>query len=513
MTDRNPKIITSFQSRLEVDSAVRGLGNTTTDAELRQQAQQIAANYGEQALTPLLALLDTPSPQLRGGLGYLATFLERDKVVPALRSIAFDRTLPDRPRLAAITILERFLEIEPDPVMYEGMASPEELAVQSLREVMAEAQSNSLVLVEYLEQLSHEPADVLLTMVRSARRLEGPEAVEMLRLFAQDPNAQAAQEALHMLGASSDPSAAVALRTLLPSLPPALRPQGERSLQKLRLRGISAATPLPPPPGLRCLASPPDSQGNQVIWFLQQMPHDQAATVLRLLLTPLAGVVWASGQIVADKAELPPQLPVGALHGDPRTGGPRGDLMLEAPFDYGRHQVQLALEQNWEKAQPTPLAYRLLNPLLWQWTAMQATPPTSPQSDATRDATRLLSHPALAAWFFLTSEVYEAAERLLLESDRVSMGEVDLTINALQQRFAADEKLVTALQHHLRTLEEWLLLAGEPGTARQAHAAADTLSINPAEHPLLTQMCAQGLRIAMINLARGIRWQQSTPDR
>ena len=71
--------------------------------------------------------------------------------------------------------------------MYVGMASPEELALQSLREVLAEAQANRLVLVEYLEQLAQEPPDVLRTMVRSAKRLEGDEGVEILRLFATGP--------------------------------------------------------------------------------------------------------------------------------------------------------------------------------------------------------------------------------------------------------------------------------------------------------------------------------------
>ena len=126
MTDQSPKIITTFQNRLEMEAAVRSLGETSSDWELRQRAVEVAQRYGDKILPALVGALDTSNPQLRGGLGHLTKRLDKDAAVAALRAAALNRTLSDQARLTAITILEGFREVPPDDAMYAGMAAPEQ---------------------------------------------------------------------------------------------------------------------------------------------------------------------------------------------------------------------------------------------------------------------------------------------------------------------------------------------------------------------------------------------------
>ncbi|MCB0200067.1 MAG: hypothetical protein KDI03_08345, partial [Anaerolineae bacterium] len=72
MSDSSSKIITTFQDRLALNTAMKSLAQTTTAAEVRQRAAEIAAEFGDRALPALLSHLNTTDPQMRGGLGMLA---------------------------------------------------------------------------------------------------------------------------------------------------------------------------------------------------------------------------------------------------------------------------------------------------------------------------------------------------------------------------------------------------------------------------------------------------------
>lgn len=511
MNESNSKIIRSFQSRLEIDTAVRSLGNTTSEAELQQLAKEIVEKYGEQATPALLALLNTTDPQLRGGLGHLAAMLPQENVVPVLRAAAYNRSLSDQARLTAITILENFLGIEPDQAMYDGMASPEELAVLSLKELLAETRADPMVVVEYMDQLSREPIDVQLAMVHGAQRLEGDERLELLRMFAQDPHVAVAQESLQGLGALIDAEAGQALHSLLPNLPPEMRVQGERALRKLRLRGIPIDEHTPPPVEGRCLASPPDGQDNQLLWFVLPASEKDTSQLLQVLITQQTGVTQASGSYAADNASLPAPAVVGTVHRAEQGAGPRGGLILEAPFDYGRRRVLQALEANWRAAAPTPLPYRLLNPLLWRWRRPGSAEKLQEASQAVQEGTTpLMQHPAMASWYLLTDEIYRVAEALMLSQEEVTVEQVEQATSTLAREAAADAEVVAGLYRSLESLREWLGLAGEPAAAEEAAAIAAALSKSPTEsslpasQALLTHMCLQGLRTAMVTLTLGV---------
>ena len=169
----------------------------------------------------------------------------------------------------------------------------------------------------------------------------------------------------------ADPAAATALQTLIPTLPPAARSAAKRSLQKLRLRGVPVATPAEAPTGARCLAGPIDPQGTQLLWFLSPGDQDETYDGLQILITK-DGVADAAAAYDIPMEAAPARQTTGALIG-PTPDQPH-PLWLEAPFDYGRRRVLDALAHNWEHDLLTPLAYRLLNPLLWRWAPAQPAP-------------------------------------------------------------------------------------------------------------------------------------------
>ncbi len=502
MSDQSPKIITTFQNRLEMDAAVRSLGETSGDWELRQHAAEIAQRYGDKVLPALVAALDTSNPQLRGGLGHLAKRLDKDAAVAALRAAALNRALSDQARLTAITILERFLEMPPDDAMYMGMAAPEQLALRSLQEVLADAQSDRMVLVEYFRQLDQEPPDVQLTMVKAARLLDGAQGVELLSMFAQEPARPVALEALQTLGMIADPAAAATLQGVAPNLPPELRQQAERSLQKLRLRGVAVPALSAPPDEARCLASAVTGEGHQMLWFFLPNIGAPGGDVLEVLVSQVQGLVAAAGRRQVEAGSMPERQAPGTL----LQGGADQPLLLEAGLDYGRRRLLAALPGNWASEQPTPLPYRLLGPQLWRWTRPEpvASPPGA--AAATReDTTRLMQHPAMGSWFLQSRAIYARAERVLTGSEAPTHEAfAQMIAETLQQALDSGDISPAALQSSLHAMAEWFALAGDAEHADLALAAAQTVEEDPASHPLLLLMSELGLRLAMINLARGL---------
>jgi hypothetical protein len=359
-----------------------------------------------------------------------------------------------------------------------------------------------MVISQYFEQLSLEPADVQITMAKAARRLEGAEGVDILRIFAQDPLTPVAQEALQALGMITDPSAAAALRSVIPNLPPDTRTQAERSLQKLRLRGVPIAQPAMAPPGCRCLASPADVQSNQVLWFI--VPEDNASTceVLNVLVNAAGGLVAAAGAYGVAEESLPAPQSTGTLL---ELAGQSQPLWLETPFDYGRRRVVDALLLN-TMEQPTPLVYRLLNPMLWRWTTPE---PPAPAPDlpaiSAEESPALLRHPAMGSWFAHSRQVYLAAETLLTGSQIPTPEHLAQTVQELiQAELAGDYLRPALLRAGLLTMRDWFVIASDVEHAALASAAASTIELDPAHHPLLLHMVEIGLRLAMVNLARGL---------
>ena len=501
MADSSSKIITTFQNRLEMEAALRSLGQADNDRALRQRAAEIVAQHGQKILPLLLAALDTPSPQVRAGLGFIAQQLERESAVAALRAAAHNRSLSDQARLAAIVILERFLEEDAEDAMYAGMAAPHELALQSLREMLAETHTDVAVLAEYFRQLDEEPDDVHLAMLRATRTLEGTEGVPVLSMFAQDANHLVAQEALQALGTIADSAAGLALQGLLPNLPPDLRQQAERSLQKLRLRGVAVPGLQAAPATARCLASPITAEGFQVLWFW--LPQtDGTALDMHLLVNIQTGIVAAGQTAAVYETAIPAAQPHGAL----LRGALDQPLLQETSIDYGRRRLLALMPQHWHAGRSTPPLYRLLSPQLWQWTSPAAAAPLPAETVARREDTpQVLHHPAMAAWVMQSQPIYARAEEILTGAEApTSESFAHLVQETLRAQLNSGDLSAEALQAHLLAMAEWFMLAGEVHLSGLALAGARTLTEEPEQHPLLLAMCDLGLRLASVALARGL---------
>ncbi|MEA3337773.1 MAG: hypothetical protein U9R25_17900 [Chloroflexota bacterium] len=502
MSDRHSKIITSFQNRLALENAIRSFADTSDDQELYEKAQGIAEQHGEQAIPAMLAALNTSNPQLRGGLGYLSTFFDQDRTITALSAVARDRSEPDQARMSAIMILQRYLGVEPDESMYANMASPEKLALQSLQQVLAEVPANPSILLDYLGQLSFEPLDVLMTMVQSTRRLSEGERVELLRLFAQDPHTPAASEALGILGSTINREASKALQELIPTLPPDRKPEARRALQKLRLQGIAVTPPAPPPAASRCLASPIDIMGRQLLWFCVPNEDEETCAVLQLQITGQAGIVDALGNLSVPNETLPPAMSKGTLHAADKSLP--GLTWLEAPFDYGRRRVLDGLSTNWLHRTTPSLAYRFHNVALWRWSPPQPRPTSAePQPVAPEETLILLDQVAMAGWVLLSERVFEAAEAMLETGKEITPEQFERGVEQLTRTEFADQSAQQALvKTSLNKMSEWLALAGEQTTADLAAATAWSLDRSPEGHPFLLAVTARGLRSILIALAQ-----------
>ncbi len=507
MGSRDSKIITTLRQRRQIERAIQAFTEAESEEELIERAAEIA-RQGEVVLPVLLAYLGASDPQLRGGLAHIARLLPREKVVPALRAAARDRTRSDRERMTAMTILERYLDEELGPDLFEGLADPETLALESLQEVLAEVHEDPQVLIEYLSQLEEEPAETALIIVRAARRVDPADAIELLRMLSLDPRRRVAQQALRELGSLRLPAAVTALRSLLPNLPATLKPLAERSLRKLQLSGVRA--PTPDTSQWRALVSPLDSEGRQALWFLRSSSEETDHLFIGLLLNDQMGIQYALKGEDLPFPHLAADPAIGTVHvvRMPQLG--TSALLLEASFDVGRAILLEAISQHLEKGQPLPMPYRFYCVHLW---AVPWAPPEEPEAEAPPDdaswslerAAEMLRHPAFHAWGLQTPWVYDVAESLLQGSSGWPADEEFATAAQGIAARAFEGQIPEELADRLRRMSRWLRLAGDAETARLAlWTAAHLRDVSPASHPFLLRLAEAGLRAAVHNLARGI---------
>lgn len=474
------KVLNGLLQRRALEQAFAELGRTTDPAAVQQQAQTIA-EYGSAALQHLLTLLDTPDPQLRGGLGQVARCLPRDQVVPALRAAVRDHERSDQARLAAVTLLERFLGEPVDGALIGSLGNPDFAARQSLLELIAAMDEDPLSVVEYLEQLDQQQADVsamvldALPAVQPSPAEAGSHLATLLRLLAQGEDARLARRAVDELVRLRTPAALRALASLVPNLPPALAPVAERGLRKLRFSGVQETAEHDPDrepwyaPDLnwRALISAVDASGGQLIWFVGTKPTTadapagkgrKRAVFFTVLVHHSDGLRGASGSLRANAEHVPPKRRVGAVHfivGDETNPGV---ALLEAPFGMACAALREALALNWEAGQPTPMGYRLFSPLVWL--SEEARDPGPDEAAEERMAARengtetldaygeselvaVLEHPSFYGWF----------------------DEVEGTSLAPAE--------AAAFARRFRAMSRWLKAAGDDETAPRAAAIAE----------------------------------------
>ena len=166
----------------------------------------------------------------------------------------------------------------------------------------------------------------------------------------------------------------------------------------------------------------------------------------------------------------------------------------------------VSMPRTWAADQPTPLPYRLLGPQLWRWTRPEPADALPETPEATgKDTVKLMQHPAMGSWFLQSRSIYARAERVLTSAEAPRPEAfAQLIAETLREALDSGDLSPTAMQANLAAMVEWFTLAGDSEHAGLALAAARTVEEDPAGHPLLLLMSELGLRLAMINLARGL---------
>lgn len=518
MSAPETKIITKLLERRQIEADLRDMLEATSDLEFRRRAQRIA-DQGQEVLPAIVANLDQADARMLTAMGMVTTFLDREESVRTLRQAVLQSRLTDQGRVAAMTILQRFLGQAPDEQLLESLADPEAVALSSLEEILKQAAKEPAVLVEYVEALDRQEPDVVLSVVR---RLEGaaqgigptsnswveerniglePEqVVELLRLMAQDVREEVAAAAVEALGTLRLPEAAQALQSLVPALAPDLQPAAERLLRKLQFSGVEVR-PLPAPdPEWRALISPPGGRGQQSVWFIlpeQGAPH---ARFLNLLIHDRAGLVEAVGHPQVPALMLPPRRPAGHVHDVALPDGAGVMLMLEGSFDLGRRLVRDALADNRETQIPVAGALRLLSPWLWCSAGADALPTRRlPQLEnetaLARHSDRLLAQPAFVSWTLRGEILLDTAEEIQRHPGR----DLDVWVRRLAAELFSNPEVTEAFQQRLTAMSEWLLLSGGEASARLALATANALGARAADQLFVQALIRRDLVLILEN--------------
>ena len=497
----NARVLTGLMERRALEAAFSELAGITSPTLQVERAQEIA-RQGDAALHVLLSFLDTSDPQLRGGLGQVAARLPREEVVPALLHVARSRERSEQARLTALTILDRFLHESVDETLLGGLANPEALAQQSLREVLHEMARSPFSVIEYLNQLAEQPPEVARMILDAIPSMPAsPDLVTLLRMLAQGNDAFLAQGALEQLGRTRTVDAALALSCLAATLPPQRAPLADRGLRKLRLGGVSlpvteaGADSL----GWRALLSPLNGAGYQVIWFVGRSSLRAHGTLFSVLTHDPEGIVGSFGSAEVPVDALPPQQPLGTLHAVAQSADMPPITFLEVTFDAGRQTIREALELNWQGGNPTPLEYRLLNPLIWS--TRFSPEPGLPAIPSARECTpaetiKVLQHPAFAGWYWQDPALIEAARKLGPEPSQEAR-RAAVTKLAIS-KFTPE--VIASYQRRLRAMARWLALAAQPEMAACAQALGDQLGMGePVGSPFVRRLIGLGLNMAIIN--------------
>ena len=504
------KIITKLRERRQIEAEFRQMIAASSDLDYRRLAVEIAS-LGSQVIPVLVDNLANADVRMLSALGTVAAHLNHEQVSQALHRTILQPRRSDSERMAAMTILERFLGEPLDEGLMTALADPERMAVLSLEEVLTVAARDSAVLIDYIQGLDQQEPDVVLAVIRTLRELGDATAstglarrvVEPLRMMAQDVRTEISSEALQALGAIRLPEAARALQTLAPIVEPTLRPLAERSLRKLRFVGVDLDDLSLPDPSWRALISPVDGLGHQSLWFIQENKRTSQARFLNVLLNDRFGLVEAVGHHQVPVQMLPLHRPFGYLHDISMPNGSGTMLMLEASFDLGRRMVRDLLPNNWKTQIPVAGAMRLLSPWLWEVGGTDSLPDrVLPEVSSERELARaesghLLSHPAFSTWTAQSTATLIAAEEMQGQHDWSR----EIWIRRLASELFSDAMVAQIFSRRLATMSEWLLLSGDEPRAQQARIVSEEiLGKNPQNLPFVRALVHRDLERTLHSL-------------
>jgi hypothetical protein len=240
--------------------------------------------------------------------------------------------------------------------------------------------------------------------------------------------------------------------------------------------------------------------GYQVIWFVGRSSLRDSGTLFSVLTRDPDGIVGSFGSTEVPADALPPQLPTGGLHTVAQAADLPPITFLEVTFDAGRQAVREALELNWQAENPTPLEYRLLNPLIWSTKLdPEAGLPTIPSDReyTPAEAIKVLEHPAFASWFW-QGPALAGADRGPSRQSNPDTGRADFTMLANSR---VSSEVVTSYQRRLRAMARWLALASQPEMAARAWAVAEHLGTGEFRNsPFARRLISLGPDSAIVDL-------------
>lgn len=484
------RVLSTLQSRQEIQSALEGLARARTEEESRSFLNALGG-YGPAVLPIALRYLDTPDPWMVRALGRtLAQMPERGRAVEALRRAILSPESSPRRRIVALVLLDQFLGEPADETLFSALGNPTEVAVNALLEDTPK--EAYLVRMDYLSIIHAQPPSEILYAIHRFREAASPPAVEALRFFALDERESIARPALEALGKIRRPEALQALQVIRPNVPPERQALVDRLQRKLLLTGLPDRPLPPPPPDGRVLVSPPDGGGNRLLLF------GESPRALHLFLNDERGIEGAY-EMAYQPGELMPAGPRGSVYPAPHPWA--GLYLMESSWAYAQHLLREALACNEAYGLPYPLEYRFFCGRIWGYVEEEEEPPALPRISGILSyeaVSLLLAHPYLASWF-LESERVEAVARSLLgtSSARPEEQQIALAVLALvQSEFSPEVYLRYA--RRLRDMADWLARAREGVMAAIARAAAEEMDrVPPLRSTFALLLTQKGLLMAL----------------
>lgn len=496
------RVIRGFQERRELETALQRLAQLQDDQEREALAQELAAK--KEAVVPvLLRHLGSANPLLRAAIGLVAQHLPREVIAPALRRVAADPQRTDQERMAALTVLERFLNEPVEESLYAGLRDPEAVLRQSLEEVCAYEDQVPDIVLDYVAQLQDEPADVALAVLDWVPAYPAERVIPLLRLLAQDVRVPVAQRSLRVLGQLPSSEARVILEALAPVLPSPLEQEAERAARKLQMRSVEL--PERPRAIWRVLATPPDVHGTQAFWLLRRLREEQTWSLLGVLGNVDLGVQFAfvldqvPSDFVVVESGQPVLLPLGG-----RDEGLGLAWFMDVSIAYARRWLRHLTRQNFRTSYQPPVVYRHHGIDFWWETAPAGFAPRpilpSPQPDRVWDTLDLMRHPVLDSW-------YVDPPRTRLDEQRWQRAgfSTEAVQEALQRidPAAFPDNLWPTVATRLEYLAEWFVAVGDSHHAQLAMTASAALREIPyPQNPFAQALVARGLLIVFDELQR-----------
>ncbi len=488
------RVIHTFRERREIDLQLQEIAREQDELSRESMARALAER-GEAVIPVLLRHLKTTNPLLRGAIGLVAMFLPRESIAPRLRDIASNPKRTDQERIAALMILERYLEEPVEESLYAELRNPQAVLEQSLREIVEHQDAVPDIVQDYISQLQEEPAEVAHAIIQLSSRFSAEKVLPVLALLAQDVREEVAEPALHTLSRMRLPQALCVLDTLAGLLPSPLQEVAQRGARKLRMSGVQKENP--PQVRWRALVSPPDVFGGQTFWLAREESGEQE-------MIGVLGNMDLGLQFAFRLRDVPPDFVPEPENGarmvtvsspDGTEEGPF--LFLDAPLGHVRRWLRVFMHQNYTAEYQLPVVFRQHILRFWWETEQEGlTPPPSapePSDDAYLNPLLLFQHPALAAWYVEPpSNVLEERRWLRAGLSERVFTEILSTIDP--QAFPAP--FWREVAQRLVYMAEWLLIAQETEHARHALAAARSLHQWPhVRNPFAQILLARGLAL------------------